>query len=179
MVLKALMSLCLIALLGLLPAPTSASSLSPDPFEPNDDFATAADLGTGAVHLSGLTTDELNEEDFFKWTAASDRDFTIEILFSADVFHDLDLFLYDGPAAANLVDSATSVFTDNERITARGTAGGMFWILVDNVEGNAYTYEMSITGPGANPIPEPSAALLFCVGAVVVVWNTRSRTRRA
>jgi hypothetical protein len=179
MAFRALFSLCLIALLGLLPAATNASSLLPDPFEPNDDFATAADLGSGAVYLSGLTTDELNEEDFFKWTASSDRDFSVEIRFSADVFHDLDLFLYDGPAAGNLVAQATSVFTDNERITGRGTAGGMFWILVDNVEGNAYTYEMDITGPGTSPVPEPSAALLFCVGAVVVAWNTRSRTRRA
>jgi len=178
MAFRALLPLCLIALLGLLPAATNAA-LSPDPFEPNDDFATAADLGTGAVRLSGLTTDELNEEDFFKWTAASDRDFTVEILFSADVFHDLDLFLYDGPTSADLVAQATSVFTDNERITQRGTTGGMFWIFVDNVEGNTYTYELNITGPGTVPIPEPSAALLFCVGVVVVAWNTHSRTRRA
>lgn len=83
------------------------------------------------------------------------------------------------PASANLVAQATSVFTDHEHITERGTAGGMFWTLVDNVEGNAYTYEMSIAGPGTNPVPEPAAALLFCVGAVAVAWNTRSRTRRA
>lgn len=178
MAIRALLPLCLIASLGLLPAQTNAS-LSPDPFEPNDDFATAADLGTGAVHLSGLTLDELDEEDFFTWTAASDREFTVEILFSADVFHDLDLFLYDGSTAADLVAQQTSVFTDNERITQRGTAGGMFWIFVDNVEGNTYTYELNITGPGTVPIPEPSAALLFGIGAIVVTWNTHSRTRRA
>jgi hypothetical protein len=177
MAFKALLPLCLIPLLGLLPAPTNAS-LSPDPFEPNDDFTTAADLGSGAVHLSGLTIDELNEEDYFRWTAASDRDFTVEILFSADVFHDLDLFLYDGPTSADLVAQATSVFTDNERITQRGTAGGMFWIFVDNVEGNTYTYELNITGPGTVPIPEPTGALLFSVGGAVVAWNNRSRSRR-
>lgn len=66
----------------------------PDAFEPNDDFATAVNLGAGDRTLTGLTTHAPSDRDVFRWTAAASGAATFRATLSAAA-ENFQLFLYD------------------------------------------------------------------------------------
>ncbi len=79
-------------------------SILPDRFEPNNTPETATNLGVmGVQNQSGLTAHISNENDYFKFVAASTGTGTVQL---AITDRDVDLYLYD--SALNLLASSTN-----------------------------------------------------------------------
>jgi hypothetical protein len=144
------------------PALGTAAALPEDPFEPNDWFEEATDLGEGSILLTDLTIHDATDDDFFMWTASRDGTLGVEIVFE-DSLGDLDLFLYE----ADRSDVAgSSGVGDSELITLDVTEGSMWFVRVVGWEEQTNFYDLSIGGSAA--IPEPSAALVFGIGLLLV-----------
>jgi subtilisin-like proprotein convertase family protein len=121
-----------------------SSTLQPDSYEPNNDFATAADVATGDVNLANLSIHAAGNDDFYRWTSSANGILRITAQFSHSAGN-LDLFLYD--AAHNLLASSTSL-TDTERVNRSISPGQTYYVLVRGVGGDVNSlYSLSIDSP--------------------------------
>src|SRR5688572_5787214 len=91
-----------------------------DPFEVNDSFALASDLGTaGDFVIDNVTIHDAADQDYFKITTAEPGELKISISF-INALGDLDLFLYNDNE--QLIDDSLS--TDNvEEVSTFADAG--------------------------------------------------------
>jgi hypothetical protein len=99
----------------------------PDRFEPNNTFATAANLGAlGAQTQPGLTIHITDESDYFKFVATSTGSGTVS-LSVAD--RDVNLYVYD--SAQSLLASSTSPNNGpmTESVTVNFVAGQTYYAL--------------------------------------------------
>ncbi|MDD5093806.1 MAG: Ig-like domain-containing protein [Dehalococcoidia bacterium] len=94
----------------------------PDSFEPNDEFSQAVDLGSLNQSRTGLGIHEPNQEDWFKWTALSDGEFSLDAN-SDDRVDKLFFNLYD--AEGNRLASS-----DGSPITWKGSKGTAYYVQV-------------------------------------------------
>lgn len=129
------------------------SSIAPDRYEPNDDFAQAFDFGVveGEKVASELTIHSETDEDFFQFatTATGTDSHYVAIDFSHDD-GDLALSLYDRERVR--IDRSWSV-TDGEHISLAGLAAGTYYVRVDGSSGDtSHWYELAISAP----VPEAS-----------------------
>ena len=121
-----------------------SSTLQPDSYEPNNDFSTAANVGTGDVNLANLSVHAANNDDFYRWTSSANGTLRITAQFSS-VAGNLDLFLYD--AAHNLLESSTTL-TDTERVSRGILPGETYYVVVRGVGGDVNSlYSLSIDSP--------------------------------
>jgi hypothetical protein len=82
-----------------------AGGIQPDRFEPNNDPASATDLGVlGQQTQSGLTIHVTNEDDYFKFVAASSGNYQVRLNVGD---RDVNLYLYD--SNQTLLASSTSI----------------------------------------------------------------------
>ena len=103
-----------------------------DPFEPNDSFEAAADLGTLGSRLeNNLSIHVSGNDDYYRFSAASNFDATVNILFQ-NAQGDLGLAVYD--ANRNLVSQVNST-ADGESIFFSGTGGQSYYVKVYGVNG--------------------------------------------
>jgi hypothetical protein len=153
----------------LVAAPATVWALSADPFEPNDNFETAAVLGTGPVSLSELTITP-GDEDFFDWDAARTGNLQVDILFSHAV-GDLDLGLFEWWSRRLLASSESA--TDNESLSYAVIAGQTYFVHVFGFQGATNTYSLEISGSAT--IPEPSSGLLVGVSLVALLAALKVR----
>ena len=119
-----------------------------DRFESNDTFETAVEPGQGDTVENGLTIHDAGDDDWFKWTAFTGGDITIDLLFP-HAFGDLALEFYD--SGRNLVASSQTA-TDNEQVMATVQAGKKYVVHVFGVNGDLHPgYSLSIDGPEILP----------------------------
>jgi hypothetical protein len=125
--------------------------LEPDAHEPNDSEATAVDLGAGPVQLEHLSIHAPDNEDWFAWTATSDRAVEIVVNFRGAA-GDIDLFVYN--AAGQPIDSSQGV--DNvETVTITLAAGEMIFVQVIGFDGAVNAdYALTIDAGGAFTLPD-------------------------
>ncbi len=125
--------------------------LESDAYEPNDSEATAAHLGAGPVQVEHLSIHAPDNEDWFAWTATSDRAVEIVVNFR-DAAGDIDLFVYN--AVGQPIDSSQGV--DNfEAVTVTLAAGEMIFVQVIGFDGAVNAdYALTIDGGGAFTLPD-------------------------
>ncbi len=115
-----------------------------DRFENNDDFATAAVLGTGDRVENGLSIHVSNNDDYFRWYAPDDGELQVTVIFT-HAAGDVDVVLYDGDRLP--VASSTSS-NDNEFISYQVTAGETYYVRVYGYAGTVNPlYDLGINGP--------------------------------
>ncbi|REK18073.1 MAG: hypothetical protein DWQ37_04915, partial [Planctomycetota bacterium] len=120
-------------------------AIVPDPYEPNDDFVGAADLGAaGHIEQPGLSIHDSLDEDYFSFTADATGDITVQALFT-DAEGDLDLYVYN--STPSQIGSSASA-NDNEEVTFAAVAGETYYVNVYGFNGatNA-SYDLVIDGP--------------------------------
>src|SRR5437762_6169668 len=102
-------------------------SITPDRFEPNDNFNQCTELGTlGDRTENGLNIHAPSNQDFFRFTAAAAGNVIITITFQNSL-GDLDLALYSDSNASLARSDGT---TDSEMITFPLAAGSAYKINV-------------------------------------------------
>jgi subtilisin-like proprotein convertase family protein len=110
-----------------------------DPYEPNEDFAQAPNLGLlGSFFEEDLSIHTSNDLDFFRFTPAADGTAYVNILFP-HASGDLTLQLYDSNLNV-IAESASS--TDNESIIASVVATDVYYIKVFGVAGAINDYDL-------------------------------------
>lgn len=111
-------------------------------YEPNDTFATAANLGTlsNGITIGDLEINSGVDQDYFAFTASSTGQLDLSALFS-HAAGDLDLALYD--AAGNLL-SISETLSDNESLTFDVTANTTYVARVFGYEGATNSYDLSL-----------------------------------
>ena len=121
---------------------TGTTSIFPDGFEDNDDFASAWDFGgLGNASEPSLTMDETGDDDYYRFMALSTGDLKIDLLFS-DSYGNLDLYVYD--SAEQFLMSSTST-TNNEQLTVAVTENEEYFV---RVAGEMHpSYSLLIDGP--------------------------------
>ena len=100
--------------------------IQPDRFEPNNTFDEATDLGVlGHQTQSGLTIHITNENDYFKFVAASSGNYQVQLNVGD---RDVNLFLYDGNQT--LIQQSTSVVNGpmTETVNANFIAGETYYV---------------------------------------------------
>lgn len=125
--------------------------LEPDVYEPNDSEATAVNLGAGPVQMEHLSIHASDNEDWYAWTATSER--TVDIIVNfRDAAGDIDLFIYD--ATGQEIDSSQGV--DNfEAVTVTLAAGEMIFVQVIGFDGAVNAdYALTIDAGGAFTLPD-------------------------
>jgi len=134
-----------------------------DRFEPNDTFAGARFLGSSDQRHDDLTIHPIpggefvSNPDYYRWRAPLSGTLTVDTLF-LNALGDLNLELLD--SNGNVLDESVT-HTDNERVSARVTAGQYYVIHVYGWVGwTSPDYDLVITGPqldfGDAPLPYPT-----------------------
>jgi hypothetical protein len=118
----------------------------PDSFEPNDDFATAANLGSGDRILTALTTHAPSDRDVFRWTAAAGGAATFRATLPA-VPEDFRLSLYD--AQERLLSQ--SLETGLTRTVSTQVAAGDQLFVVAQAGSRTFIAEYALEFDGAMP----------------------------
>ncbi|HIE31699.1 MAG TPA: tandem-95 repeat protein [Methanosarcinales archaeon] len=98
----------------------------PDHFEPNDDFATALDLGCLNQDRSGLGIHEQSDEDWFEWAALNDGPVNFNANFDGQI-GSLKLELYD--SEENLL-ATSETGAGSEHIKWDTLAGESYFVRV-------------------------------------------------
>ena len=118
--------------------------LAADALEPNDDFTTAADLGTGDQTHADLSIHESHNDDWYRWTASAGGQLTADVLFS-HAAGDLDVNLYS--STRELLRSSASN-DNNEQVQYQVTADQVYYIQVFGFFGAVQEdYTLAIDGP--------------------------------
>jgi subtilisin-like proprotein convertase family protein len=121
------------------------AAIDADRFEPNDDIATATDLGeitrrverTLSIHAAG-------NDDYFRFTAAAAGPLEVAVDFDG-VLGDVDVQLLD--AGFNVVGGAETT-ADVERFTAAVETGAVYYVRVFGFEGATNAdYRLVLDGP--------------------------------
>jgi hypothetical protein len=113
--------------------------IQPDRFEPNNSFADATNLGVlGVQTQSGLTIHTTNENDFFRFEAASSGSYQVRLTIGD---RDVNLFLYDDNQT--LLTSSTA---------AQGLGGGSEIVIWNFVAGQTYYVRAQGFGSSLNPV---------------------------
>ena len=119
-------------------------SITPDMFEQNDTFATAANLPTGDQSYAGLTIDAPDDDDYYAWTAPADGNLVVNVGFT-QANGDVNVELLDN--SGNLLDGSYST-SDSEQVSATVVAGERYVIRVYGDSGATNPdYAMAIDGP--------------------------------
>jgi len=106
--------------------------------EPNDSYLDALVLDPGLT--DGLIACPL-EDDWWAVEALQDQVITVTATFlHAD--GDLELYMYSDPTGSP-VDSSTSS-TDNEEVSYKAPANGIYYVLVKNVDASRNTYSLNV-----------------------------------
>ena len=138
-----------------------------DPFEVNDTFALATDLGAaGDFVVDNVTIHSAADQDYFKVTTAEPGELKISISF-INALGDLDLFLYNDNE--QLIDDSLS--TDNtEEVSTFADAGMVFYALVVGFQNDVNDYDLTVDGADPDGIPA------WLDVASSATWNDAAQT---
>ncbi len=123
----------------------TVAAVPSDPFEPNDDFGTATDLGLlGHRSEYGLSIHYPGNADYFSFVAAGTGTASVEAYFT-HALGDLDIAVYDA-AQTPLGYSASS--SDYENVNFSVTAGQSYYVVVYGYSGATNpSYDLVIDAP--------------------------------
>jgi hypothetical protein len=106
-----------------------AGGIQPDRFEPNNDFASATDLGVlGQQTQSGLTIHVTNEDDYFKFVAASSGSYQVKLNIGD---RDVNLYLYDNNQALLTSSTSINVGPTTETVNWNFVAGQTYYVRAE------------------------------------------------
>ena len=118
-----------------------------DSWEDNDVFGDAGVVPTGLT--TGLSACPGPDYDWYAIDLFVGDEITVDALF-VDAEGDIDLYLYDDPAASAVDSSATT--SDNEQVTWTATTGGTHYMRAHLygdagvLEGNPYNLDVTVVG---------------------------------
>ncbi len=123
----------------------TSTPLAADRFEPNDSFAAAKSLGTlGRRIETGLSVHKANNDDYYKFTAASTATAVVDLGFDASK-GDLDLYVYN--SSQTLLEES-ELATDSEHVEVNVEAGKTYYVKVVGFQGATNpAYDLTIDAP--------------------------------